>query len=108
LPFCGNSLACFVFRAPLDAGIDDAEEASRTMKAAFLSLTPTGAPARWPCKLRKQVISAIFPALDELEKVTGLVAQPFSLLARADRIQRGFTRVITKEIASQLSRKQHS
>ena len=66
--------------------IDNAEDVSRKIKAAFIEYPNWKQSEGSLRELRKQVTFAIFAETDDLDRVTALVDELFTLLDRADRI----------------------
>jgi type I restriction enzyme R subunit len=81
-----DGLTYFVYRTLLDAEIKNAEDVSRRVKEAFSEHPNWRKSERALRDLRRKVTYAIYAQTEELEKVTGLVEDLFSLLERADRI----------------------
>ena len=70
----------------LDAGIDDSEDVSRTIRTAFVDHPNWRTSEAAMRELRKKVTFAIIAKSDDIERVTVVVDQLFSLLDRAGRI----------------------
>lgn len=81
-----DGLTWFVYRTLLDARIDKAEDVSRRIKAAFVEFPGWKQSENALRELRKQVTFAIYAELDDLDRVTSLVDELFTLLEKADRI----------------------
>jgi type I restriction enzyme R subunit len=81
-----DGLTWFVYRTLLDAQIDNAEDVSRKIKAAFIEYPNWKQSENALRELRKKVTFAIFAETDELDRVTALVDELFTLLDRAGRI----------------------
>jgi len=81
-----DGLTWFVYRTLLDARIDHAEDVSRRIKAAFVEFPNWKHSENSLRELRKQVTFAIYAELDDLDRVTALVDELFTLLEKADRI----------------------
>lgn len=81
-----DGLTFFVYRTLLDAKITNAEEVSRKIKAAFVEFPGWKRSEGALRELRKQVTFAIYAECENLDAVTRLVEELFSLLAKADRI----------------------
>ena len=81
-----DGLTYFVFRSLIDAGIDNAEGASRKIKEAFLEHPNWRRSDKALRDLRRKVTFAIYAENDNLDEVTPLVEALFSLLDRAQRI----------------------
>lgn len=82
-----DGLTYFVYRTLLDAGIEKSEDVSRKIKEAFIELPNWKQSERSLRELRKKVTFAIFAEMDDLDRVTVLVEELFTLLEKADRIQ---------------------
>jgi type I restriction enzyme R subunit len=70
----------------LDAKIDRAEDVSRKIKAAFVEFPNWKKSENALRELRQKVAFAIFAESDDLDQVTTLVDDLFTLLEKADRI----------------------
>jgi type I restriction enzyme R subunit len=81
-----DGLTWFVYRTLLDAKVDKAEDVSRRIKAAFIEHPGWKQSENALRELRKKVTFAIYAELDDLDRVTALVDELFSLLEKADRI----------------------
>ncbi|MEW8036762.1 MAG: HsdR family type I site-specific deoxyribonuclease [Candidatus Thiodiazotropha sp.] len=81
-----DGLTWFVYRTLLDAQIDNAENVSRKIKAAFIEYPNWKQSENALRELRKKVTFAIFAETDDLDQVTALVDELFTLLDRAGRI----------------------
>ncbi|HKI84591.1 MAG TPA: type I restriction endonuclease subunit R, partial [Candidatus Krumholzibacteria bacterium] len=81
-----DGLTYFVYRSLLDAKIENAEAVSRKIRQAFAYSRNWKQSENALRELRKQVTFAIFAETDDLDRVTMLVDELFSLLERADRI----------------------
>lgn len=81
-----DGLTYFVYRSLLDAEVENAEAVSRKIKDAFIEYPNWKQSEKSLRDLRKQVTFAIFAEVDELDKVTSLVDQLFTLLERANKI----------------------
>ncbi len=81
-----DGLTYFVYRTLLDAGIADAEEASRTIKRAFVEFPNWNKSENALRELRKKVTFAVLANSDDLDRVTALVDQLFRLLEKASRV----------------------
>lgn len=81
-----DGLTYFVYRTLLDAKIDNSEEVSRKVKAAFID-TPNWRKSENALReLRQKITFAIYAQTEDVEKVTRLVDELFTLLDRAQRI----------------------
>ena len=80
-----NGLAYFTYRNLIDAGIESAEEVSRDIQKAFSESPNWNSSERVQRELRKKVTFAIYTECDDLDKVTSLVDELFSILDRAGR-----------------------
>lgn len=81
-----DGLTYFVYRSLLDAKIENAEVVSRKIRHAFTELPNWKRSENALRELRKKVTFAIFAETDDLEQVTALVEELFTLLEKADRI----------------------
>ncbi|MEX2515619.1 MAG: HsdR family type I site-specific deoxyribonuclease [Gammaproteobacteria bacterium] len=81
-----DGLTYFVYRGLLDAKISNAETVSRKIRQAFADFPNWKRSENALRELRKQVTFAIFAETDDLDHVTTIVDELFSLLERADRI----------------------
>jgi type I restriction enzyme R subunit len=81
-----DGLTYFVYRTLLDAQINNAEEVSRKIKQAFVEFPNWKKSENSLRELRKKVTFAVLANSDDLERVTALVDQLFTLLEKADRI----------------------
>ena len=81
-----DGLTYFVYQTLLDTGINNAEDVSRKIKAAFIEYPNWGKSENSLRELRKKVTFAIFAEMDDLEKVAALVDELFRLLEQADSI----------------------
>ena len=81
-----DGLTYFVYRSLLDAKIQNAEAVSRKIRQAFAYAPNWKQSENALRELRKQVTFAIFAETDDLDRVTAIVDELFTLLDRADRI----------------------
>jgi type I restriction enzyme R subunit len=81
-----DGLTFFVYRTLLDAGIPNADDVSRKIKQAFIEYPNWQRSESALRELRKKVTFAIFAETEELEQVTTLVDELFTLLDKAKRI----------------------
>ena len=81
-----DGLTYFVYRSLLDAGVDNAEVASRKIRRAFSDFPNWRLSEDALRELRKKVTYAIFEETEDLDHVTLLVNDLFTLLEKADRI----------------------
>jgi type I restriction enzyme, R subunit len=81
-----DGLTFFVYRTLLDAGIANAEAASKKIKEAFAAHPNWQRSEKDLRELRKKVTFAVYSELDDLDKVTGIVDGLFNLLQKAHRI----------------------
>ena len=81
-----DGLTFFVYRTLLDASVNNAEQVSRKIKDAFAAHPNWMQSENESRELRIQVTSAILAEVDDVDKVTTLVNQLFTLLERAERI----------------------
>jgi type I restriction enzyme R subunit len=80
-----DGLTYFVYRTMLDAGLSNAEEVSKKIKAAFVEHAGWKESEKELRELRKKVTFAIFSQEDDLNKVTGMVDELFALVSKAER-----------------------
>lgn len=81
-----DGLTYFVYRSLLDAEISNAEVASRKIRWAFSDFPNWRLSEEALRELRKKVTYAIFEETEDLDQVTSLVDELFTLLESADRI----------------------
>lgn len=81
-----DGLTFFVYRTLLDAKIEKPEDVSRKIKAAFVEYPNWKRSESSLRELRKKVTFAIFAETDDLDQVTVLVDELFTLLEKAERI----------------------
>lgn len=81
-----DGLTYFVYRSLLDAKIENAEVVSRKIRYAFTEFPNWKRSENALRELRKKVTFAIFAETEDLERVTALVDELFTLLEKADRI----------------------
>ncbi len=81
-----DGLTYFVYRTLIDAEINQADEVSRKVKAAFEEFPNWHKSEKSLRELRRKVTFAIYDQTDDLEKVTGIVDELFRLIERARRI----------------------
>ena len=81
-----DGLTYFVYRTLLDAEIENAEVVSRKIKQAFIEFPNWKQSENSLRELRKKVTFAVLANSDDLDRVTALVEQLFTLLEKADRI----------------------
>lgn len=81
-----DGLTYFVYRSLLDAKIQNAEAVSRKIRHAFTEFPNWKRSENALRELRKKVTFALFAETDDLERVTALVEELFTLLEKADRI----------------------
>ena len=81
-----DGLTYFVYRSVLDAGIENSEVASRKIRRAFSDFPNWRLSEEALRELRKKVTYAIFEETEDLDQVTSLVDELFTLLESADRI----------------------
>ena len=77
-----DGLTYFVYRSLSDAGIDNAEAVSRTIRQAFSDFPNWKHSESALRELRQEVTFAIFAETEELERVTAMVDELFTLLER--------------------------
>jgi type I restriction enzyme, R subunit len=81
-----DGLTYFVYRSLLDAKIENAEAVSRKIRQAFADFPDWKRSENALRELRKKVTFAIFAETDDLERVTAMVDELFTLLEKAERI----------------------
>ena len=81
-----DGLTYFVYRSLLDAKIENAEAVSRKIRQAF-AFSPNWKQSESALReLRKQVTFAIYAETDDMDRVTAIVDELFTLLERVSRI----------------------
>jgi type I restriction enzyme R subunit len=78
-----DGLTFFVYRTLLDAGVKEAEAISGKIKAAFVQHPNWRASEAELRELRKEVTFAIYAEMDDLDQVTQIVDDLFTLLLKA-------------------------
>ena len=81
-----DGLTFFIYRTHLDAKVSNPEAVSSKIKAAFLAFPNWKRSENSLRELRKQATFAIYAVCNDLERVTPIVDELFSLLDKADRI----------------------
>lgn len=81
-----DGLTYFVYRSLLDAKIQNAEVVSRKIRHAFTEFPNWKRSENELRELRKKVTFAIYAETEDLDRVTALVDELFTLLEKADRI----------------------
>ncbi|RLQ22603.1 HsdR family type I site-specific deoxyribonuclease [Seongchinamella sediminis] len=81
-----DGLTYFVYRTLLDAQITNAEDVSRTIRNAFTDFPNWQKSENAMRELRKKVTFAIFAETEDLNAVSALVDELFSLLEKANRL----------------------
>ncbi len=81
-----DGLTYFVYRSLLDAKIENAETVSRKIRHAFTEFPNWKRSENALRELRKKVTFALFAEMDDLDRVTSMVEELFTLLEKADRI----------------------
>jgi type I restriction enzyme R subunit len=81
-----DGLTFFVYRTLLDAKVGNAEEVSRKIKTAFVEYPDWKRSEAALRELRKKVTFAVYGELDNLDLVTRIVDELFTLLEKANRI----------------------
>ncbi|MEW6679172.1 MAG: HsdR family type I site-specific deoxyribonuclease [Pseudomonadota bacterium] len=81
-----DGLTYFVYRSLLDAKIENAETVSRKIRHAFTEFPNWKRSENALRELRKKVTFALFAETEDLDRVTALVEELFTLLEKADRI----------------------
>jgi len=82
-----DGLTFFVYRMLLDAGVEGAEGVSGKVKTAFVEYPNWQASEAALRELRKEVTFAVYAEVDDLDQVTQIVDNLFSLLAKAYAIR---------------------
>ncbi|MDE0480675.1 MAG: HsdR family type I site-specific deoxyribonuclease [Gammaproteobacteria bacterium] len=81
-----DGLTYFVYRSLLDAGIENAEAVSRNIRQAFRDFPNWNQSEGELRELRNKVTFAIFAETEDVDRVTAMVDELFTLLRKADRI----------------------
>ena len=81
-----DGLTFFVYRMLLDAKVSNAEAVSRKIKEAFVKYAGWKFSEAAFRELRKAVTFAVYSEMDDLDSVTRIVDELFTLLEKADRI----------------------
>ena len=81
-----DGLTFFVYRMLLDAKVSNAEAVSRKIKEAFVKYAGWKFSEAAFRELRKKVTFAVYSEMDDLDSVTRIVDELFTLLEKADRI----------------------
>ena len=81
-----DGLTYFVYRSLLDAKIQNAEAVSRKIRHAFTEFPNWKRSENAIRELRKKVTFAILAETDNLDRVTAMVDELFTLLEKADQI----------------------
>jgi len=81
-----DGLTFFIYRTLLDAKVGNAEEVSRKIKTAFVDYPDWKRSEAALRELRKKVTFAVYGELDDLDVVTRIVDELFTLLEKANRI----------------------
>jgi len=81
-----DGLTFFVYRTLRDAKIANPETVSGKIRDAFVEFPNWKKSEAALRELRKRVTFAIFAETDDLNRVTGMVDEMFSVLAKADRV----------------------
>ncbi|ACH83215.1 type I restriction endonuclease subunit R [Acidithiobacillus ferrooxidans] len=81
-----DGLTYFVYRSLLDAKIQNAEAVSRKIRHAFTEFPNWKRSENALRELRKKVTFALFAETEDLDRVTAMVDELFTLLEKADRI----------------------
>ena len=77
-----DDLTYFVYRSLLDAGIENAEAVSRSIRQAFSDFPNWKQSENARRELRQKVTFAIFAEIEEFDRVTAMVDEMFTLLER--------------------------
>jgi type I restriction enzyme R subunit len=81
-----DGLTFFVYRTLLDAKVGNAEDVSRKIKGAFVAYPNWKKSEAALRDLRQKVTFAVYANMDDLNAVTRIVEDLFTLLEKADRI----------------------
>jgi type I restriction enzyme R subunit len=81
-----DGLTFFVYSTLREAGVSEAEEVSKKIKAAFVENSNWRRSEKELRELRKQITFAIFAQEEDLDKVAGIVDNLLNLLQKAQRI----------------------
>jgi type I restriction enzyme, R subunit len=81
-----DGLTYFVYRTMLDAGVDSPEEVSKKIKTAFTEHPSWNQSEKELRELRKKVTFSVLGQEDDLNKVTAVVDDLFTLLGKAGSI----------------------
>jgi type I restriction enzyme R subunit len=81
-----DGMTYFVYRTLVDAAIGNAEAVSHKIKAKFTEYPGWRQSENALRELRKQVTFAIYAETDDLDRVTALVDELFTVLEKTDRI----------------------
>ena len=81
-----DGLTYFVYRSLLDAKIPNAEAVSRKIRHTFAEFSNWKRSENALRELRKKVTFAIFAETSDLDRVTAMVDELFTLLEKAGRI----------------------
>jgi type I restriction enzyme, R subunit len=81
-----DGLTFFAYRALLDAKVGNAEDVSRRIKEAFVAYPNWKKSEAALRELRQKVTFAVYSEMDDLNAVTRIVDDLFTLLEKADRI----------------------
>lgn len=81
-----DGLTYFVYRSLLDAKVQNAETVSRKIRHAFTEFPNWKRSENALRELRKKVTFALFAETEDLDRVTEMVDELFTLLEKADRI----------------------
>lgn len=81
-----DGLTFFVYRSLLDAGVNNAEQVSQKIRSAFSDNPNWKKSENAMRELRKKATYAIYAETDDLDKVSSIVDDLFTLLERASRI----------------------
>jgi type I restriction enzyme R subunit len=81
-----DGLTFFVYRMLLDAKVGNADAVSRKIKEAFVKYAGWKFSEAAFRELRKKVTFAVYSEMDDLDSVTRIVDELFTLLEKADRI----------------------
>ncbi len=80
-----DGLTYFVYSTLLDAGITAPEEISKKIKAAFVEYPNWTSSEKEYREVRQKSTFALYAQIDDLEKVTTIIDQLFTLLSKAQK-----------------------
>ena len=81
-----DGLTWFIYQMLTDAKVENAEDISRQIKAAFLEFPHWQQSENDLRQLRRKVTFAVLAEIDDIDQVAGLVEELFTLLDQANRV----------------------